>query len=148
MPELMDAAREVTASITPRQILTEDRLDVMQGCAGTLLSMLSFVEEVAAMGWDSGPALELALLCGRHLLDKRVSYKSGPRAWPAINSPPLSGFAYGTVGISYALVRLFRFTGLEEFREAGTVHRFINTTDAIAAIEDILGMGGSLSLIT
>lgn len=44
MPELMDAAREVTASITPRQILTEDRLDVMQGCAGTLLSMLSFVE--------------------------------------------------------------------------------------------------------
>ncbi len=118
MPELMDAAREVTASITPRQILTEDRLDVMQGCAGTLLSLLSFIEEVAAMGLDSGPALELALLCGRHLLDKRVSYKSGPRAWPAINSPPLSGFAYGAAGISYALVRLFRFTGLEEFREA------------------------------
>jgi lantibiotic modifying enzyme len=118
MPELMDVAREVTASITPRQILTEDRLDVVQGCAGTLLSLLSFTEEVAAMGSDSGPALELALLCGRHLLDKRVSYKSGPRAWPAIDSPPLSGFAYGAAGISYALVRLFRFTGLEEFREA------------------------------
>jgi lantibiotic modifying enzyme len=118
MPELMDVAREVTASITPRQILTEDRLDVVQGCAGTLLSLLSFSEEVAAMGSDSGPALELALLCGRHLLDKRVSYKSGPRAWAAIDSPPLSGFAYGAAGISYALVRLFRFTGVEEFREA------------------------------
>jgi lantibiotic modifying enzyme len=118
MPELMDAAREVTASITPRQILTEDRLDVMQGSAGTLLSLLSFIEELATMGLDCGPAVELALLCGRHLLEKRVSYKFGPRAWPAINSPPLSGFAYGAAGISYALVRLFRFTGVEEFREA------------------------------
>lgn len=118
MPELLDSAREVATSITPGQIMTEERLDVMRGCAGTLLALLSFIEEVTAMGMDCGTAPELALLCGRRLLEKRVSYKSGPRAWAAVNSLPLSGFAHGASGIAYALVRLFQYTGHEEFRDA------------------------------
>ena len=118
MPELIDSAREVATSITPGQIMTEERLDVMCGCAGTLLALLSFIEEVTAMGMDSGTAPELALLCGRRLLETRVSYNSGPRAWAAADSLPLSGFAHGAAGIAYALVRLFQYTGHEEFRDA------------------------------
>lgn len=118
MPELFDSAREVASTITPGQILTEERLDVMRGCAGTLLALLSFIEEVTALGLDSGTAPELALLCGRRLLEKRVSYNSGPRAWAAADSLPLSGFAHGAAGIAYALVRLFLYTGQEEFRDA------------------------------
>jgi lantibiotic modifying enzyme len=118
MPELLDSAREAAIAITPGQIMTEERLDVMRGCAGTLLALLSFIEEGTAMGMDSGMAPELALLCGRRLLEKRVSYNSGPRAWPAVDSLPLSGFAHGTAGIAYALVRLFQYTGQEEFRDA------------------------------
>jgi lantibiotic modifying enzyme len=118
MPDLFDSAREAASAITPGQILTEERLDVMRGCAGTLLALLSFIEEVTAMGLDSGMAPELALLCGRRLLEKRVSYNSGPRAWPAVDSLPLSGFAHGAAGIAYALVRLFLYTGKEEFRDA------------------------------
>jgi lantibiotic modifying enzyme len=118
MPEFLDSAREVATNITRGQIMTEERLDVMRGCAGTLLVLLSFIEEVTAMGMDSGIAPELALLCGRRLLEKRISYNSGPRAWPAVDSLPLSGFAHGAAGIAYALVRLFQYTGQEEFRDA------------------------------
>ncbi|MBZ5507143.1 MAG: hypothetical protein LAO78_16925 [Acidobacteriia bacterium] len=118
MPELLDSAREAATSITPGQIMTEERLDVRCGCAGTLLALLSFIEEVTAMGMDSGIAPELALLCGRRLLEKRVSYNSGPRAWAAVDSLPLSGFAHGAAGIAYALIRLFQYTGHEEFRDA------------------------------
>lgn len=118
MPELLDSARDVATSITPGQIMMEERLDVMRGCAGTLLALLSFIEEVTAMGMDSGSAPDLALLCGRRLLERRVSYNSGPRAWPAADSFPPSGFAHGAAGIAYALVRLFQYTGQEEFRDA------------------------------
>jgi lantibiotic modifying enzyme len=118
MPELLDPAREVATNITPVQIMAEERLDVMRGCAGTLLALLAFIEEVTAMGMDSGTAPDLALLCGKRLLEKRVSYNSGPRAWPGIDSLPLSGFAHGAAGIAYALVRLFQYTGYKEFRDA------------------------------
>jgi len=33
------------------------------------------------------------------------------------------------------------FYAISAYNRSGTVHRFINTTDVIAAIEDILGMG-------
>ena len=118
MPEFLDSAREAVASITPGRIMTEERLDVTCGCAGTLLALLSFIEKVTAMDMDSGSAPDLALLCGRRLLEKRVSDNSGPRAWPAVDSLPNSGFAHGAAGIAYALVRLFQFTGREEFRDA------------------------------
>ena len=118
MPELLESAQELATAITPGQILEEDRLDVMGGCAGTLLALLSFIEEVSAMGMDTGIAMDLAILCGRRLLENRISYKSGPRAWPAAGSPPASGFGHGAAGIAYALVRLFQHTGQEEFRDA------------------------------
>src|SRR4029077_4530474 len=118
MPEFLDSAREAVASITPGRIMTEERLDVTCGCAGTFLALLSFIEEVTAMDMDGGSAPDLPLLFGPRSLEKRVSDNSGPRAWPAVDSLPNSGFAHGAAGIAYALVRLFQYTGQEEFRDA------------------------------
>ena len=40
------------------------------------------------------------------------------------------------------------FYAISPYNRPGTVYRFINTTDVIAAIEDILGMGGGTSSST
>jgi len=117
MKELLNLATDVANSITPGQILSEE-LDVMCGCAGTLLSLLSFAEEGEGMGIDTGRVSDLAVLCGQHLLDRRTYSGFGPRAWPGKDSPQLPGFAHGAAGISYALVRLFQHTGQARFRDA------------------------------
>ena len=118
MPELLESARKVAMAITPQQILGEERFDIMGGCAGTLLSLLSFVEEVSAREMDTGIAMELALLCGRRLLETRTRNGSSPGAWLAVDSMAASGFAHGATGIAYSLVRLFQHTGREEFLDA------------------------------
>jgi lantibiotic modifying enzyme len=118
-PELMDAARDVTTLITPQRIMNDDRLDVVAGCAGTLLALLSFMHEKSLQGDDAQLRVDLALLCGQRLLDSRVPYKSGPRAWPVSGRGlPIGGFAYGAAGISCSLARLFQHTGQEQFLEA------------------------------
>jgi lantibiotic modifying enzyme len=116
--EFLDYALRVTTAISREDILRDERLHVMQGCAGMLLALLSFAQEAPAYGIDSRLASDLAVLCGHHLLDRRVPSPAGPRAWPTIDHLPTPGFAHGASGISYALMRLFRHTGREEFREA------------------------------
>ena len=117
-PELMDAAHDVTTLITPQRIMKDERLNVVAGCAGTLLALLSFVHE-SLQGDDAQLSVNLALLCGQRLLDSRVPYKSGPRAWPVSGRGlPIGGFAYGAAGISCSLARLFQYTGQEQFLEA------------------------------
>lgn len=117
MPEFFESAREVANALTPQQILREERLDIMGGCAGTLLALLSFVEEVTAREIDSGMAMDLALLCGRRLIESRTHQGSGLRSWTTVDSR-ISGFALGAPGIAYALLRLFQCTGRQEFRDA------------------------------
>ncbi len=118
-PELMDAAHDVTTLITPQRIMKDERLDVVAGCAGTLLALLSFIQEISLHGGDPQLSLDLALLCGRRLLDRRIAYKSESRAWPVSGRGiPVAGFAYGAAGISCSLVRLFQQTGQEQFLEA------------------------------
>lgn len=118
-PELMDAAHDVTTLITPQRIMKDDRLDVVAGCAGTLLALLSFMHEKSLQGDDAQLSVDLALLCGQRLLDSRVPYKSGTRAWPVSGRGlPIGGFAYGAAGISCSLARLFQHTGQEQFMEA------------------------------
>ncbi len=118
-PELMDAAHDVTTLITPQRIMKDERLDVVAGCAGTLLALLSFMQEKSLQGNDAQLSRDLALLCGQRLLDSRITYKSGLRAWPACGSGiPIPGFAYGAAGISCSLARLFQHTGQEQFLEA------------------------------
>ena len=116
--DFLNVAYAAAALLTPERILTDDRLDVTTGCAGTLLALLALYSEREAKAAKRERALDLALCCGRRLLAARAPYRSGPRAWPGPDRPPVSGFAHGAAGISYGLVRLFRATGESAFREA------------------------------
>jgi lantibiotic modifying enzyme len=117
-PELFDSALAIVAAITPELILADQRLNVVEGCAGALLALLAFAQEARTRGVDEKKASDLAQLCGQHLLARRIVSTSGQRAWLTTHSIAVSGFALGVSGISYALVRLFQHTGREEFREA------------------------------
>ena len=115
-PELIDAAHDVTTLITPQRIMKDERLDVVAGCAGTLLALLSFMQEKSLQGNDAQLSRDLALLCGQRLLDSRITYKSGSRAWPACGRGiPIPGFAYGAAGISCSLARLSSTLGRSSF---------------------------------
>lgn len=117
-PELLITARGVADTIPLEYIASDTRLDVVSGCAGTLLSLLSFIEQSSRMDMESGAALDLALAGGQRLLDHRVSVRSLPKAWAHEAGPPLSGFGYGAAGIAYALLRLFERTKQERFLDA------------------------------
>jgi class II lanthipeptide synthase len=116
--ELFDSAATLTSMITADLILSDQILDVMKGCAGTLLALLSFIEISQTRGIVSQRMSELAAICGRHLVHSRMASGKGPRAWHNINGAPLPGFAYGITGICYSLMRLYEHTKQEELREA------------------------------
>ncbi|MBV9772430.1 MAG: hypothetical protein JO040_00675, partial [Gemmatimonadetes bacterium] len=117
-PALIEEAHDLTVLLTRERIGSDDRLDLVDGCAGTVLALLAL--DQAAPGPNAGGAtpLELASACAGHLLDRRISYDGRPRAWAAPGKPPLSGFAHGATGIGYALLRLFARTGNEALRDA------------------------------
>ncbi|HEX7288904.1 MAG TPA: lanthionine synthetase LanC family protein [Candidatus Angelobacter sp.] len=117
-PELMDSASFLAGTITTELIQADPFLDVMKGCAGTLLALLSFTQVARTLGLSWQAALDLATECGRHLLRSRVSNGKGARAWRGVQEFPLAGFAYGAAGISYALARLYEQTKEEQFRDA------------------------------
>ena len=116
--DLLDCACAAAELITRERILADERLDVMTGCAGTLLGLLALHSADHADVFERERALDLAFCCGRRLLSARAPYASGLRAWPGVNRPPISGFAHGAAGISYALARLFEATGQPAFRDA------------------------------
>jgi lantibiotic modifying enzyme len=114
-PPLMQSVIQTVSLITSDGILNDVMLDVVGGCAGTLLALLKFL---SAGHQESSCAMELALSCGKRLLDRRIAYNGGPRAWPGSDFPPLCGFAHGASGIAYALLQLFKYTNRQEFLEA------------------------------
>jgi lantibiotic modifying enzyme len=117
-PKLLDSAQRIVSSITPELIRSDRSLDVMNGSAGTLLVLLSFAQQCEAFGINARPAKELAVICGQHLLQSRVTGAGGYRAWPTVGADSLPGFLHGTAGIAYALFRLYLQTGDDQFRDA------------------------------
>jgi lantibiotic modifying enzyme len=116
-PDLLDSASALASTITPDLIHTDRLLDVMKGCAGTLLTLISFARVARRRGRPWQPALDLAILCGQHLLRSRVTI-SELRTWPLVRGLPRAGFVHGVTGISYALTRLYKETKEEKFRQA------------------------------
>jgi lantibiotic modifying enzyme len=102
------------AELIPEQMIARDRkLDVFAGTAGLILGLLALYE------LDPDPKLKSkALACGGHLLSSRSRLSSGHRVWKTIQGKAISGFAHGQAGISYALLRLFRFSGDRKFFQA------------------------------
>jgi type 2 lantibiotic biosynthesis protein LanM len=108
----LQMADEVLALIE-KQIEMDQRLDLMAGSAGCLVSLLSL--------YTIAPAehlLSMALRCGDHLLNQAVITTQG-MAWQTLqDQPPITGFSHGTAGIAYSLAKLTALTGEKRFLSA------------------------------
>jgi type 2 lantibiotic biosynthesis protein LanM len=113
-PGLLDSALTAASQIDAADIDADRRLDVIDGCAGALLGLLSLHDATAA-GW----VLERAIRCGRKLLESRVRANDRLRVWPYhAGKSPLTGFAHGASGFAHALGALHRRTGERAMRDA------------------------------
>ena len=100
-------------SIKPRlkSLIAQDKgLDIISGAAGCLLSCLS-----AYKAFDDIECLDLATLCGDHLLDTAQTETVGCSWLINGQEKALSGFSHGASGISYALTALYKITGNKSY---------------------------------
>ncbi|EOQ04705.1 type 2 lantibiotic biosynthesis protein LanM [Bacillus cereus VDM021] len=104
--ELMESLEEMIDS--------DDKLDMIAGCAGTLMVCLDIHKL-----FHLDKALDIAQKCGEHLLSKAQSMRSGI-AWvtSSMNKIPLSGIAHGNAGICLSLARLYEGTGDHRYLDA------------------------------
>ncbi|WP_246999959.1 type 2 lanthipeptide synthetase LanM family protein [Halosolutus gelatinilyticus] len=115
--DLLDEDRFRRAAIDAAGSVSEDRLGadgtagVMAGYAGTLLALLACYER-----FGDATVLERALLCGDRLLE-RVTDGSNRVRGPAGGTRRTAGFARGSAGIAYALVRLAAVAGEPRYAE-------------------------------
>ncbi|MGQ8813596.1 type 2 lanthipeptide synthetase LanM family protein [Bacillus sp. NA_165.1] len=100
--------------ILEEMIDTDDQLDMISGCAGTLIVCLDIYQL-----FHSSKALDIAQKCGEHLLRKSQSMQNGT-AWvtSSIHKTPLSGIAHGNAGICLSLARLYETTGDQRYLDA------------------------------
>jgi lantibiotic modifying enzyme len=103
-------ARDAAEFVTQGVIDADETLDVMDGSAGALLVFLSLWEHTADEEW-----LNRAILCGNHLLRAHRAHPWWTRSVKTINV----GMAHGVAGVGFALCRLSRATGIDEFLELG-----------------------------
>jgi type 2 lantibiotic biosynthesis protein LanM len=108
--ELVDAAEAMVEEIRAR--LENDRcLDVVAGSAGALSALLALHR-----AGGSRRALDLAILCGRRLVDTAAPNGSGLCWHTEIGGDEaLTGFSHGAAGIALALVELAAVKGEERF---------------------------------
>ena len=112
-PELLADARAAASLITSDLIADDHLLDIFVGAAGALLGLLALYEVSPAQD-----LLDRAVWCGEHLLRARTPSKADCRVWPTIGGRHTTGFAHGTAGIVYALLRLYALTGDASLLEA------------------------------
>jgi lantibiotic modifying enzyme len=112
-PELLADARAVASLVTPERIANDELLDVFLGTAGSILGLVTLHEATSDL-----EILERAICCGQHLLHTRTASKADCRVWPTLARAHTTGFAHGTAGIVYALLRLYKLTGDVELLEA------------------------------
>lgn len=93
--ELIKDANKVAHLITIDLIESDRHFDLMNGNAGTILSLLKLYEFEQS-------ALETAIYCGEYLLKQQHSI--------GMRQDLNTGFANGAAGIVYALLRLFELT--------------------------------------
>ena len=115
--KLLEDAQKLACLITPELIASDNCFDIMGGNAGVILSLLAFHN--ASDNQESKP-LELAILCGEHLLKNQTSVNDSPRAWKTWKDKQITGFSQGAAGIIYALLRLYSVTKDTRFFEAAT----------------------------
>lgn len=112
-PELWQDAKQAASLLTPEIIFTDRHLDVMNGTAGAILGLLTLYEVTADACF-----LDLAIVGGHHLLERRVKSEKGYRTWQTLDGKLLTGFSHGAAGIAYTLLRLYKITREVNFLEA------------------------------
>lgn len=114
-PQVVDDAELAAEQLTADRIQSDEAFDVMNGCAGALLSLVALYN-LRPQEW----IVRKAIACGEHLLQHRIDTDTPYRAWESSLGPhPLTGMSHGTAGIAYALYRLFDVCGDDRFRRAG-----------------------------
>lgn len=109
----LNDARKVALSITPELIAADTKFDICAGAAGTILGLLALYRLSPEQA-----ILDLAIICGNHLLNNRVASQSGYKTWATAKGRLLTGFSHGASGITYALVNLYKVTNETAFLEA------------------------------
>ncbi|MED7929204.1 type 2 lanthipeptide synthetase LanM family protein [Nonomuraea sp. LP-02] len=105
---------ERAASVVPylaERVDDDLALDVIGGCAGGILALLS----LHAVAPGSG-ALAIAEKMGRRLAERAVECGGGTGWVSSVSAEPLAGFSHGASGIAVALARLDRARGTDEYR--------------------------------
>jgi type 2 lantibiotic biosynthesis protein LanM len=109
-PQLLQEV-EMLLERLPSRIEADTQFDIISGSAGCLVALLSFADRT-----HSERAMELARLCGQHLVQHARPQAEGV-GWVTLpGSPPLTGFSHGVAGIAHALLELWARTGDEVFR--------------------------------
>lgn len=109
---ILERANQFASLITPDMIAADRRFDIIDGTAGTILGLLALHKVL-----PDPSILELATICGNHLLNNRIVSRSGFRTWETLNKRLFTGFSHGCSGITYALSKLYQVTDNTEFRE-------------------------------
>jgi type 2 lantibiotic biosynthesis protein LanM len=110
-PDLLTEAEELV-KLLPSLIEEDKGFDIIAGAAGCIVSLLSLYRCV-----PSESTLATAIQCGDRLIAKAKRMNKG-LGWtiPMPNTEPLTGFAHGVAGITWALLELSALTGEERFR--------------------------------
>lgn len=112
-PTWLEAAQLAACLISPDWIALDKNLDVLGGAAGAILSLLTLYQKT-----HDSTLLETAFCCGEHLLASGTNTNQGFKGWHKIGTNFVTGFAHGTAGIAYALLRLYDVTDDPRFKDA------------------------------
>jgi len=111
-PELLEDAKTLLYDIERKYIESDKEYDLIFGCAGLILPLLTYYEET-----KDPEALRLAILCGEHLCKEAKEQEKGALAWDIPSGKPLLGLSHGISGIAFALLKLAKVTSHTPFIE-------------------------------
>jgi lantibiotic modifying enzyme len=106
------------AGLMAEAVAEDEMYDLLIGRSGAIVPLLALASRTGEQRWASVACTIGEELLGAATVSGDLAYWVNPR-WPA----PLGGFAHGASGIGWALSRLARATGREDFAAAaeGTV---------------------------
>jgi type 2 lantibiotic biosynthesis protein LanM len=111
-PALFAAAEELVEQLA-QPISTDNRLDLLSGSAGCILSLLSLYAV-----HPSPMVLQRAMQCGDRLLATAQPRADAGAGWETLDQePPLGGMSHGAAGIALSLLKLADYSAERRFRD-------------------------------
>ncbi len=122
-PNLINQAEFIGQNISNDLISKDKSFDIIGGAAGSILTMLQLNEITGNVDY-----LSKARALGDHLINGKTEFQKNSCGWSQYGKPPLTGFAHGTAGIAYSLLRLYEVTEDKMFMQ--TAIHAINYEDS------------------